>query len=366
MPVERIEAASVLPGLWGQPGGRQFDAIIDARSPSEFALDRLPGAVNWPSLNDEQRHEVGTLYKQVSTFEARKRGAAWVAENIAQHLHREMPGLPRSWKPLVYCWRGGQRSGALALVLSQIGFEVSVLQGGYRSYRQEVVKALAHAGEDLHWHVLCGKTGTAKSRLLHILKAQGAQVLDLEGLASHRGSVLGDLPMLPQPSQKQFESLLGLALRQLDPQQTVFVESESAKVGRLRLPPALVQAIRQAPCTQLEMPLPARVQFLMADYGHWVDDAPALCQRLDALRELRGAATIERWQDLAQRGQISQLVQELLELHYDPIYTRSMGRNFTGLATASTLTLPDAQDPHLQQAAQALLRSVRLVRSTPA
>lgn len=356
MSVVRIDAAAVLATLQGRPGAAHYDAIIDARSPAEFALDALPGAVNWPSLNDEQRHEVGTLYKQVSTFEARKRGAAWVAHNIAQHLRREMPGLPRSWKPLVYCWRGGQRSGALALVLSQIGFEVTVLQGGYRSFRQAVVQALMQAGQGLRWHVLCGKTGTGKSRLLQVLRDQGAQVLDLEALASHRGSVLGDLPSQPQPSQKRFESMLWLALSQLDASRTVFVESESAKVGQLRLPVALVQAIRQAPCTQLEMPVPARVALLMADYRHLVDDVEALCQRLWALRELRGASTVQRWQDLARAGHTAPLVQELLEQHYDPIYTRSMARNFSQLPSAGTLALADASEASWQQAAQALAR----------
>ena len=358
MSLVRVDAATVLPALWGDPGRSGYDAIIDARSPSEFMLDHLPQAVNWPSLDDEQRHEVGTLYKQVSTFEARKRGAAWVARNIAQHLEREMPGLPRTWKPMVYCWRGGQRSGALALVLSQIGFEVTVLQGGYRSFRQEVVKALASAGEGLRWHVLCGKTGTAKSRLLQGLLAQGAQVLDLEALASHRGSVLGDLPTQPQPSQKRFETMLWRALNQLDPHQPVFVESESAKVGKLRLPPALIQSIRQAPCTQLDMPAHARVDLLMNDYRHLVEDVPTLCRRLAALVELRGAATVAHWQDLAQRGNMVQLVQELLEHHYDPIYMRSMTRNFSRLQSAPTLALANAHPESLQPAAQALIRSV--------
>ena len=205
MPLQRI---TIDEALAGPQGLGRFHAVIDARSPSEFALDHLPGAVNWPSLDDEERRLVGTEYKQVSPFEARKRGAVLVARNIARHLEREAQDLPREWRPLVYCWRGGQRSGALALVMGQVGFDVHVLEGGYREFRRRVVSALETAGTDLDLRLICGKTGSGKSRLLQALAAQGAQVLDLEALAQHRGSVLGSLPGAPQPSQKRFETLL--------------------------------------------------------------------------------------------------------------------------------------------------------------
>ncbi|MDO8420439.1 MAG: tRNA 2-selenouridine(34) synthase MnmH, partial [Rubrivivax sp.] len=234
MGLRRITAGAAIAQL------AEFDAIVDARSESEFAEDHLPGAVNWPVLNDAERHLVGTEYKQVSPFDARKRGAALVARNIARHLETQVMAHPRAWRPLVYCWRGGQRSGALATVLDQVGFSVQVLEGGYREFRRAVLAELETRPATLRLRVICGRTGSAKSRLLHALAAAGEPVLDLEALACHRGSVLGPLPGQPQPSQKAFETQVWQALRGLDPQRTVYVEGESRTIGRLRIPEALL------------------------------------------------------------------------------------------------------------------------------
>src|SRR5436190_6776324 len=208
-----------------------FDTIIDARSESEYAEDRLPGAVNWPTLNDDERRIVGTEYKQVSPFVARKRGAALAARNIALHIEREVMDKPKDWKPLVYCWRGGKRSGSLAIVLDQIGFKVRLLEGGYREYRRAVTAELLELPARFQYRVVCGKTGSGKSRLLAALRERGTQVLDLEELANHRGSVLGLVPGSPQPGQKAFESRVWDALRRLDAARPVWIESESKKVG---------------------------------------------------------------------------------------------------------------------------------------
>ncbi len=224
----------------------EFDAVIDARSESEFAEDRLPGAVNWPTLNDAERALVGTEYKQVSAFDARKRGAALAAQNIARHIQQHVQPLPRGWRPLVYCWRGGQRSGSLAAVLSEIGFAVTVLDGGYRGFRRAVMAELDTLPQRLSFNVLAGRTGSAKSRLLQALAAEGAQVLDLEALACHRGSVLGLVPGERQPSQKAFETAIWQALAALDPSRPVFAEGESRTIGRLRVPEALLLALRAA------------------------------------------------------------------------------------------------------------------------
>jgi tRNA 2-selenouridine synthase len=346
--LQRVTAAEAAGAL------DRFDAVIDARSESEFALDHLPRAVNWPTLDDQQRHRVGTEYKQISAFDARKHGAIMAARNIAAHLEREADRLPRGWRPLVYCWRGGQRSGALALVLGQVGFEVSVLEGGYRAFRKQVLADLDQLPLALNFQVLCGRTGSGKSRLLETLAGAGAQVLDLEALAAHRGSVLGGLPG-GQPGQKRFETTLWDALRHFDAARAVFVESESRTIGRLRLPEALLLRMRASACTSVEMPRDARIELLLADYRHLVDDAAALCERLDALRELRGHAVIDRWQTLARSGQMRELVGELLDQHYDPIYLRSMARNFARFETAEPLTLADGEAASLQAAAQALL-----------
>ena len=332
-----------------------FDAVIDARSPAEHALDHLPGALNWPVLDDEERRIVGTEYTQLSAFEARKRGAALAARNIARHLERDGAALGPGWKPLVYCWRGGQRSGSLALVLAQIGFEVQVLEGGYRAFRRRVLADLEDAGAGLDFRVLCGRTGTGKSRLLQALASQGAQVLDLEALAEHRGSVLGAMPDRPQPSQKAFETRLWQALRGFDPTRPVFVESESRTIGRLRLPEPLLKRMRGAPCLHLEMDLAARVALLREDYAHFVADTSALCARLDTLREARGHACVEGWQALARDGRIDELVTALLEAHYDPVYLRSMARNYQRFGEADEVPVEDGSPAALARAATAVL-----------
>ncbi|MBI5717047.1 MAG: tRNA 2-selenouridine(34) synthase MnmH [Burkholderiales bacterium] len=352
MAIQRITADTAIERL------ASFDAVIDARSESEFAEDRLPGARNWPSLDDAERAEIGTVYKQVSAFEARKRGAVLVARNIARHLEQHVvnaaPALPREWAPLVYCWRGGQRSGALATVLDAIGFRVHVLEGGYREFRRAVLRELEVLPARLGFHVLCGRTGSGKSRLLGVLAEAGAQVLDLEALASHRGSVLGPLPGQPQPSQKAFETALWTAMRRFDPARAVWAESESRTIGRLRVPEALLERLRAAPCLAIEMPLPARVRLLLQDYGHFVQDTESFCERLAALRELRGAETVGRWQALARAGDHAQVVEELLLQHYDPIYQRSMSRNYAGFAAAQPLELRSGDEAELAAAARAL------------
>ena len=308
-----------------------YSAVIDARSESEFALDRLPGAVNWPSLNDAERALIGTEYKQVSPFAARKRGAALVARNVAAHVERHVADKPPGWTPLVYCWRGGKRSGALATVLDQIGFRVHVLEGGYQGFRRAVVVELEMLPARFAWRVVCGPTGSGKSRLLAAIARAGGQVLDLEAIANHRGSVLGLVPGGAQPTQKAFDTALWHALRALDPARPVFVESESKKIGELHVGEALVQRMRASPCVWLELPIEARVALLIDEYDFFVADVNAFCARLDALRTLRGNGVVEAWQQAARSGEIAAVVRDLLDVHYDPIYHASLWRNFGGV-----------------------------------
>jgi len=329
----------------------EFSTVIDARSESEFAEDRLPGAVNWPSLNDAQRKLVGTEYKQVSPFVAQKRGAALVARNIADHIEREVFDKPKDWKPLVYCWRGGKRSGSLATVLGEIGFRVHLLEGGYREYRRAVLQQLEDLPERFSYRVICGSTGSGKSRLLQVLRRRGAQVLDLEALANHRGSVLGLVPGSPQPGQKQFDSRVWDTLRQFDPARPVFVESESKKVGDLRVPPALIERMRASNCIRLDLGLDERVALLIEDYDFFVTDTPAFCGRLDALRALRGNGVVNGWQEAARGGRTPDVVRDLLVSHYDPIYAQSMERNFAGSAAPQLALEWDGSDAGLDAAA---------------
>jgi tRNA 2-selenouridine synthase len=323
MPLQKISAEQALASL------AEFSAIIDARSESEYALDRLPGAVNWPTLNDAERHEIGTQYAQVNAFEAKKRGAALAAKNIASHIEREVIALPKSWKPLVYCWRGGKRSGSLALILSEIGFQVTLIDGGYKAFRAAIVDDIAKLSTRFNYRIICGPTGSGKTRLLQGLERAGAQVLDLEALAEHRSSVLGLIPGQAQPSQKQFDMRIWHALRQLDPSRTVWAESESKKVGNVSIPDPLMQALRASPCARLDLPVEERVALLLEDYDFFVKDTDFFCKRLDVLRDLRGHAVINAWQSQIREGQVAQVVRELLELHYDPGYLSSTRRNFT-------------------------------------
>ncbi len=338
-----------------QPGVlARFDSILDARTLEEFVEDHIPGAVSCPVLYGDERARVGTIYKQQSPFEAKRVGAALVARNIASHIERSFAQHPRSWKPLVYCWRGGKRSGAMAHILREVGWDAMTLEGGYKAYRRFVVAELARLAPLLRYRVVHGATGSGKSRLLRALDRAGAQVLDLEELAAHRGSVLGGLPERPQPSQKYFESLLLQALSRLDPQRPVFVEAESRKIGQLQVPEALIGAMRAAECLRLDAALPVRVALLMDEYRHFFDDRPALDAQLDCLAALHGRERVESWKALARGARWQELVGRLLQEHYDPAYARSSGRNFAGLADAPVVRVASPDEAAFAQLAAEL------------
>jgi len=347
--LERISAEQALATLAG------YAVVIDARSEGEYAEDHLPGAVNWPSLNDEERKIVGTRYKQINQFEAKKLGAALVAQNIATHIQREVLDKPREWQPLVYCWRGGKRSGSLALILDQIGFRVTLVEGGYKAFRAALVADLPQLAARHQYRVVCGPTGAGKTRLLHALAAQGAQVLDLEGLANHRSSVLGMIPGLAQPSQKAFDSLVWAALRGFDPSLPVYIESESKKVGNVAVPEGLITAMRASPCLRLELSENERVALLLEDYDFFVKDTGFFCDRLGALTEARGKDVVSDWQARARSGDVASVVRELLLQHYDPVYLQSMRRNFTQYETAQVLAPRDHTAAAMTTLAHSLL-----------
>ncbi|MDY7574949.1 tRNA 2-selenouridine(34) synthase MnmH [Actimicrobium sp. CCI2.3] len=340
--------AEVLPQL------AQFDAIIDVRSPGEFAEDHLPGAINCPVLDDAERIRIGTLYKQVNAFEAKKAGAVLVAHNIARHIETAFLDKPKDWQPLVYCWRGGNRSGALTHILAKIGWPAIQLDGGYREFRRHVNTSLPELAARHHYRVVCGTTGSGKSRLLQTLAAQGAQVLDLEQLAEHRGSVLGGWPSAPQPSQKMFETRLWQALRGFDSGREVFVESESKKVGNVRVPEELMERIRASPCIALGLSQPHRVQLLMQEYDNFVDAPDTLAEQLSCLVTMYGKERIGVWQTMARDGHLPLLVDELLVQHYDPAYLKSIERNFSQYTQAVKLDLPDILPATFEAAARHL------------
>ena len=354
-----MKAAQKYPALLGAdqvlPELDQYDCIIDVRSPSEFAQDHIPGAINCPVLDDEQRAQVGTLDRQVSPFEARKIGAALVSQNIGMHLQQRFLAMPKEWKPLVYCWRGGNRSGAVAHIFARIGWPVSQLEGGYQAYRRSVIAHLDEQAERFTFRAVCGTTGSGKSRLLQVLAREGAQVLDLEQLARHRGSVLGGLPTAPQPSQKMFESHLWDALRKLSPGRVVYVESESKKIGDVRVPDKLMERIRASECVRVDTSTADRVALLIEDYPHLVDNPGLLATQLGHLVQLHGHDKINRWTQMAKNGLTTTMVEALLVEHYDPSYLRSIHRNFIRYVDARPLVLAGIADADFTAAAHALM-----------
>lgn len=334
---------------------KDFDTVIDARTPSEYALDHVPGAVNAPVLDDRERAEVGTLYKQVSPFEAKKLGGALVAKNVARHIETLFSKKDKSWKPLVYCWRGGKRSGAMAHILREVGWPAQTLPGGYRAYRRWAVEQLSLLPEKFSLQVVHGPTGSGKSRFLAALQRAGARVLDLEALAAHRGSVLGGLPRRLQPSQKWFESQLLERLSRLEPGRRVFVEGESKKIGEVQVPETLMARMRASPCILLDTSLENRITLLLDEYAHYTGNAAALGAQLDCLAPLHGRERIAQWKALAAAGEWRAFVERLLVEHYDPAYGRSSARNFVRLAEAPRVAINGADDAAFDAAARALL-----------
>ncbi|MGA0572202.1 tRNA 2-selenouridine(34) synthase MnmH [Variovorax sp. VNK109] len=328
-----------------------FDTLIDTRSPAEFALDHIPGAINLPVLSNEERVIVGTLYKQQGAFEARRVGGGMVAANLARHLAGPLADRPAGWKPMVYCWRGGLRSGSMVQWLRLVGWDAQQLAGGYKSFRHHVIEQIESIVPKLDLRILCGATGSAKTRVLQALGERGAQTIDLESLACHKGSMLGALPGVPQPSQKGFETQLATRLEALDLTRPVFVEGESPKIGRLSLPQVLVNQMRNAPCIEIVAPVEARLRYLLTDYAYLGDDPEALAKKMATLKEAHGKETAGRWQAWAMTGDLAPLFEELMTVHYDPHYQRSQGRHFLQWGRRLAVAAPTLVDEDIRQAA---------------
>ncbi len=335
-----------------------FDEIIDVRSPGEYSEDHVPGAISLPVLDDAERAMVGTLHKQSSAFEAKKVGAALVARNIAGHLESYFRDKPKNYRPLIYCWRGGSRSGAMTTILRSVGWNAAQLEGGHKAYRHHVIEALTLLPAKFSFRVICGPTGVGKSRFLRELKKCDAQVLDLEDLAAHMGSVLGAYPTRPQPAQKLFESRIWHALQGFDARHPIFVESESKKIGNLHTPETLLTHMRAAECINLKADIPVRVELLKQEYAHFLDNTELLNQKLDCLLGIQGKARIESWKSLAVAGHWDELVAELLVHHYDPAYLRSLDRNYVGASTAATYELSAPDTATFAQLARHLSASI--------
>lgn len=333
----------------------QFDAVIDARSPSEFAEDHLPNAINLPVLDDAQRAEVGTIYKQVSRFDARRLGAAYVARNVARHLETALAEKDKTFRPLIYCWRGGMRSNAMATILSQVGWRAGVLEGGYKTWRQAVVENLRSLEAPLPLILIDGQTGTAKTDILNALPNHGAQMLDLEDLARHRGSVFGRYEHRTQPSQKLFESQLFERLRRFDLSQPVFVEAESNRIGRCEVPKRLWNAMRAAPRITITATRDQRTAYLLNAYMDMTRDKSAICEAVNRLRPFHPASEIEAWLEFILKDDFASLASALISAHYDPLYDRS--RRNSVRTDLMTVTLKEIDETAIQDAAAQIARA---------
>lgn len=338
----------------------EFDAIIDVRSPAEFALDHIPGAINLPVLNNEERIEIGTLYKQVSPFAAKKLGAAYVSRNIANHLENSLIDFPREWRPLIYCWRGGERSGAFTHILNRIGWKAMQLQSGYQGFRRIVIDVIDQAAKDFSFQVIAGMTGSGKTRILQEIGLLGQQILDLEGLAIHRGSVLGNEPNIDQPTQKGFETNLWNALNALDSKKIVFVESESKKVGGLHIPDPLMERIREGQCIELRSSTATRVSWLLREYRHFLSNPESFKQKLSLLTSRYGKVQIAKWHEAIDAGDFKSLVEELLVMHYDPSYQSSIVRNFPSYREDHFVELENDSDEAFAKTAKDLITKIQL------
>ena len=334
-----------------------FDAIIDVRSPAEFAEDHIPGAINLPVLDDTERAEVGTIYVQQSKFLARRIGAAKVARNIAAHLDGALKDRDGSFRPLVHCWRGGQRSGAMVAVMDQIGWPVTVLDGGYMTWRRVVQAELYGDGPRLEVVLLDGGTGSGKTALLARLAETGVQTLDLEGLAAHRGSLFGALKDQGQPSQKMFESRLFAAIERLDPARPVVVEAESSRIGARTVPPALWAAMGRASVIELSAPVEARAAFSGRVYADIASDPAALETALGRLPPHHAKATVASWKAMARAGEVEALAAALIKEHYDPAYRRMSARRDRPLL--GRVEMADLSEAQLDRAAQVVLAIVK-------
>ena len=339
-----------------QLGGAEFSEIIDVRSPSEFAVDHLPGAINLPVLDDAERREIGTIYKQQSPFLARRLGAAIIARRAANYLEGPLAEKPRDYQPLLYCWRGGLRSQSLATIFAAVGWRTRLLEGGYKAFRKHLI---ASFNERLQTDpptliILGGLTGSGKTRILLKMRELGHQVIDLEGLAEHRGSALGESLSAPQPSQKRFENLLWQELRALDPSRPIYLESESSRIGSVQIPAPLWKLMGSAPTIEILIPRERRAEYLREHYEHFIGDPELLREKLKKLDHLHGKERLDSWDTQIGAGDWKGFTESILELHYDPAYTRSRNKLFR--PQVSSVESDDISDRGIEAVAREVAR----------
>jgi tRNA 2-selenouridine synthase len=299
--------------------------------------------------------------RSASATRATSTALTWSASNtplrnIASQIKPLISRYAPSDRFLVYCFRGGKRSRLWADNLRTIGFEVDLLAGGWKRYRSWVRAGLDALPSRHSYRVLCGPTGCGKTRLLNALERVGEQVLDLEQIARHRGSLLGALPGEDQPTQKLFDSTLLEAMRKLDPRRTVWVEAESKKIGNLQLPEALFEAMHSSAVVNLRAPMSERVKLWREDYSQFAQDPLAMVAKLEPLKPLVGAHTLAQWKALAESGHVDELFESVMLRHYDPCYERSTRRNYAVREGVLETALQSLDPLGLMQAARQLAK----------
>ena len=298
-----------------------YDDIIDVRSPKEFAKDHIPYSKNFPVLNDNEREIIGAIYKKESPFKARKLGASLISKNISKILKKNLYEKSGNWKPLLYCWRGGQRSKSLAIVLSEIGWQIRVLKGGYNTYRKKVLTNINTLVNKNKYIVVSGQTGCGKSEILKYLGKLGVNIIDLETLASHKGSLLGKMHDKPQPSQRMFESILYKDLCKLKSRKKVFIEHESSKIGNLHLPSSILNKIKISPKINVAASLDSRILFLIKDYKKFIKQDNSFEELFNYAEKKKGKRKVNEWRTLYKQKNWKELAKQLIEKYYDPLYT---------------------------------------------
>jgi tRNA 2-selenouridine synthase len=292
--------------------------IIDVRSPGEFAHAHIPGAVSMPLFDDDERAQIGTTYKRAGKDAAVLEGLDMIGPKMSAFVRLARKLNPKGKQVLVHCWRGGMRSGSMAWLLNTAGLEANTLTGGYKAYRNEVLTSFAQPHNLI---ILGGKTGSGKTDILKELAAQGEQVIDLEGLANHKGSSYGAIGQLPQPSSEQFENLVYEQWRHLDPDKVIWLEDESRNIGRCYIPVPLWQQMRAAPVAFLDIPRPIRVQRLVQEYTG-IDHTLLVeaTQRIE--RRLGGLAAKQALTALHQHDYAT--VADLTLVYYDKAYLHGL------------------------------------------
>ena len=326
---------------------KKFDTIIDVRSPLEFAEDHIVGAINCPVLSDLERQKVGTIYKKESSFKAKIIGSSLTAKNIAFHIENNFMEKKGSWQPLIYCWRGGQRSKAFSIVLSEVGWRTNQLKGGYKEYRNQVINFLDNIGPKLKITLISGKTGSAKTKILKSIENEGGQILDLEGLANHKGSLLGKIPDLIQPSQKFFESLIFNKIQKLNLKDKIYIEAESSKIGNIHIPKSIWKKMIKSPRIEISANVELRTKFLVSDYDYMCNDPTLINPIIKGLKNRLSKKLFDEWTNLIDRKKWFDLTKSFLENHYDPSYSSNTIKNDRKVIkkiTATSLNNSDIKD----------------------